>query len=348
MMFVWEVWRLRPGGRSEAKLEAGFTLVELLVVIAIIGLLVALLLPAVNAAREAARRTQCSNNMRQTALAVHNYHSARNVLPPMRVDDHQPTWLMLILDHMEETATKELWKNDVGCFYDQSLLARTVQVESYYCPSQTHDDGGRVIAVLPDSVHGHPRRDAITGEAGWSGAIADYRAVSGSTCPIYNSDGRIIINNGGYDGGTGHLVDGAMPQAERAEVKYQDGARRKLRSFKSITAFKNIKDGTSKTLLAGEVSRAISEAGHAFNGDHLPGYPIGEGRPPCQNCTLTADLGGDFGFGSGHPGVMVFAMCDGSVHALSRTTDPAVLDRMATRAGSDIYDVDGTATSCRP
>ena len=81
----------------------GFTLVELLVVIAIIGVLVALLLPAVQSAREAARRLQCSNHLRQIGLAVQNYHSARNELPPMRVDDHQPTWLMLILDYIEES-----------------------------------------------------------------------------------------------------------------------------------------------------------------------------------------------------------------------------------------------------
>src|SRR3954447_137232 len=80
----------RPGGTSDGETQMvasnswrrGFTLVELLVVIAIIGVLVALLLPAVQSAREAARRTQCTNNIRQVALAVHNFHDTNNTVPP--------------------------------------------------------------------------------------------------------------------------------------------------------------------------------------------------------------------------------------------------------------------------
>src|SRR5262244_2375336 len=80
-----------------------FTLVELLVVIAIIGILVALLLPAIQAAREAARRAQCSNNLKQMGLATLNFESSRKLLPPERVADHQQTWMVLLLPYMEET-----------------------------------------------------------------------------------------------------------------------------------------------------------------------------------------------------------------------------------------------------
>jgi prepilin-type N-terminal cleavage/methylation domain-containing protein len=327
----------------------GFTLVELLVVIAIIGILVALLLPAVQAAREAARRTQCTNQLKQIGIAVQNYHDVRRQLPPMRVDDHQPTWLMLILDHMEESQTKGLWKYELGCFYDQPYETRTVGVEAYYCPSQEHDS--RMISRPPDNVHGHGKAGPEGGD-GWAGAIADYRAVSGSTCQHKGRDcnGRLVtISNGEYDGCTGQAVDGAMPQADRPSIRYrQPGNGRQLESFEALTAFKDITDGTSKTLLGGEVSRAVAESGHAFNGDHLPGFPVGEGRPFCQDCTAAEEVGGDFGFGGAHPGVVMFVMCDSSVQALPRDTDPAVLDRMATRAGNDPYELDGVAESCAP
>lgn len=327
----------------------GFTLVELLVVIAIIGILVALLLPAIQSAREAARRSQCTNNLKQVGIAVQNYHDVRRELPPMRVDDHQPTWLMLILDYMEESQVKGLWKNELGCFYDQPYATRTIGVEAYYCPSQHHD--ARIVSRPPDNVHSHAQAGP-EGGGGWAGAIADYRAVSGSTCQQKgrNCNGSLVtITNGSYDGCTGQAVDGAMPQADRQSIRYrQPGNGRQVEMFSAVTGLKSITDGTSKTLLAGEVSRAIADSGHAFNGDHLPGYPVGEGRPFCQDCTTSGDAGGDFGFGGAHPGVVMFVMCDSSVQPISRGIDVAVLDRMATRAGNDPYEIDGVAQSCAP
>src|SRR5262245_61486838 len=135
------------GAKShEGQSRQAFTLVELLVVIAIIGILVALLLPAIQAAREAARRTQCTNNMKQLGLAVQNFHDTRRQLPRSRVLDGRQTWLALILDHMEESAVKGLWNINAGtwgCFYDQTLQCRTATVDAYVCPSAQHES--RVI-----------------------------------------------------------------------------------------------------------------------------------------------------------------------------------------------------------
>jgi len=93
------------GGSLEKR---GFTLVELLVVIAIIGMLIALLLPAVQAAREAARRMQCSNHLKQLGLAVHNYHDSLNGLPPSLIGWHRSTFWGIILPYMEQQANWEL------------------------------------------------------------------------------------------------------------------------------------------------------------------------------------------------------------------------------------------------
>jgi prepilin-type N-terminal cleavage/methylation domain-containing protein len=324
----------------------GFTLVELLVVIAIIGVLVALLLPAIQAAREAARRTQCANNIKQLGLAVHNYHDARKALPPMRVDDHQPTWLQLILDYMEQSQVKRLWDPSLGCFYDQKLETRNATVDAYFCPSMGHDE--RFAILTPDSVHGHSRRDPITLDNGYQGSISDYRAVSGSTADMTVPEcNNATYSGGSYDGCSGQFVNGAMPQADRKSVTYKSGTNNKgLQNYKPVTSLKSLTDGTTQTLLAGEVSREISEGGHAFNGDHSPGFPTGIRVPFCQRCTLprmpdsmTSDPGNQYadgGFGSGHPGTVIFLMADASVQFIQRDIDMTIMDSLATRAGDDL------------
>ena len=91
--------------------RTGFTLVELLVVIAIIGILVAFLLPAIQAAREASRRSQCQNNLKQIGIAVQNHHDARRAFPMGRngIDQKAVSWAFFILPYMEETAIYNSW-----------------------------------------------------------------------------------------------------------------------------------------------------------------------------------------------------------------------------------------------
>jgi hypothetical protein len=288
-------------------------------------------------------------------LAIHGFHDTQKTLPPSRVADGQMTWAMLILDYMENSQIKNLWQNELGCFYDQAYETRTAIVPEYFCPSQQHEG---YITLLPDGSgpddgsHGHPAKDPFTGQ-NWAGSISDYRAVIGSTCPTPIPELGTSILDLNPDGGFGHLSDGAMPQVNARDKKVTylklPASPRGVATFRHHVALKNITDGTSKTLLVGECGRGTSESGMAFSGDKTPGLQIGEGPRGtlCEKCELSPAEGGDAGFGSVHAGVIQFIMCDASVQQISNQIDPKILDAMATRAGGELYDINGTIESCR-
>jgi prepilin-type N-terminal cleavage/methylation domain-containing protein len=123
--------------RHRPATQRGFTLVELLVVIAIIGVLVALLLPAVQAAREAARRMQCTNNLKQLGLASHNFHDTMNFLPPAFIGDNSEdatvgwaTWGAFVMPYLEAGNQYSLW-NVSRLNTKQPVEAYATQIPSY-------------------------------------------------------------------------------------------------------------------------------------------------------------------------------------------------------------------------
>ena len=115
--------------------SGGFTLVELLVVITIIGILIALLLPAVQAAREAARTMQCSNNLKQIGLAIHNFHDAHKAMPPTRQSCYHGSWATVLWPYMEQQGLADAW-GDTLSYFEQPLANLQVQIAAYLCPSR--------------------------------------------------------------------------------------------------------------------------------------------------------------------------------------------------------------------
>jgi hypothetical protein len=264
-----------------------------------------------------------------------------------------------------------LWdknRGNFGCFYDQTLQARTASVEAYFCPSQQHENKSVLVAKIPEDGHTHDRADPeVPGTTvGYMGGIADYRPVGASTCSFRNPDGanpNTLLNyQQQADSAFAHLLDGPVPQINRVTGLMLGGTSgKRVLGWRGATSLKNISDGTSLTLLAGEVGRGRSESGHAFNGDHYPYEFIGSransDKGFCQRCDLPPDTRastpedekqnfGDIGFGGNHSGVVIFAMCDASVQSIQRDIDLNVLDRMATRSGDDLYDINGSATQC--
>ncbi|MBI2477908.1 MAG: DUF1559 domain-containing protein, partial [Planctomycetia bacterium] len=130
----------------------GFTLVELLVVIAIIGILVALLLPAVQAAREAARRAQCTNNLVQLAIAIHNYESANRVYPPGTIEPTGPiqnvaqgyhhNWIEQLLPYLERTVAYDHIDRSVGVYDPKNAPVRDLNISGLLCPSSWSNSAG--------------------------------------------------------------------------------------------------------------------------------------------------------------------------------------------------------------
>jgi len=312
--------------------------VELLVVIAIIGILVALLLPAIQAAREAARRAQCQSNIKNAALAVANYETANKTLPMgmtfeataanrnniQRLQSFGPNWIIEILPYLEEQPTYDAFDfnrpiNDTATdASNRNRIARGTLISVLLCPS---DEGNRVP---------------------YTGAIAAHGDNWGRTNYAANA-GRSDIYTDGATFNIPHRMTGAD------SVGWKDDCSRGLMGPNASVALRRITDGTSKTILVGEIRAGLSEKdargvwamGHA-GASLLAGYgSAGDDNGPnaCAPGTKKPDdvysdvcsqqfaidqcMSCDPGYfaqattRSTHTGGVFVAMCDGSVTFIS-------------------------------
>jgi len=309
--------------------NGGFTLVELLVVIAIIGVLVALLLPAVQAAREAARRSHCQNNLRQIGLALHHYHAARKRFPPGGIDYgwcqypenggaeiiRNGNGLLLLLPYLEQTAIYEQ--------FDQEHAAFGALQGNNDCCAPTTSAG----VLLGDPL-------------GIGNMALTRQKLSIFSCP--SDVGDPILSTAGaktnYD-------FSASKEFACDHWSRHDSARKRMFGENSTTRATNVTDGLSNTVAVAETLRDV------YNGDTaawgyrdwvMVGIDIGENplnawqwpgriadprRSQLRNYAHAGSLHGD--------GIHVL-MADGSTHYLSDSTDPIVLERLAAMADDQV------------
>ena len=301
------------------RIRSGFTLVELLVVIAIIGVLVALLLPAVQAAREAARRTQCSNHLKQLSIGFHNHHDTLGLLPsaggpswdyhlsyvngvPLTAPRQRAGWGFQVLPYIEQTA---VWEGSGQTDdMEKSIQAMGAKQKQLFCPSRRQPeavDAADWYNFKPDGSSGN----------------------SGKTFPHAKND---------YAAGS-HDTASGMPQGIGAVVRTYDDQNRLL----SGNGLKDIIDGTSHTLLLGEKRMNLQLLGKMQANDN-EGYTCGwnhdtmrfTSRVPLPDFRHASDPGDDR-FGASHPGGMNIALCDGSVRFLAYSIDQVNFARLGQR-----------------
>ena len=285
------------------KSFAGFTLIELLVVIAIIAVLVALLLPAVQYAREAARRTQCKNNLRQIGLALQNYSTTVGVFPPGVLGNNGSvaggqlltTWMVQILPQLEQTTLLNSY--NINARFDAAANAVAVlqPIDSYTCPSQS----GIPISTAYAPTH-------YVGNAGTLPGVNDgvlfplskigHRDVRDGTSTT-NAVGEVGFSIGGW-------AQGAVNQGSGGGGAGGVGASQGF--GRSVLRWWSCASACAK-----------------------PGI-----NPPLTNCSGGCEQ--QFQFSSAHSGGAQFTFVDGHTAFISQNIDVNVLKSLITRSGGEV------------
>lgn len=326
---------------SRRSARFGFTLVELLVVIAIIGMLVALLLPAVQAAREAGRRTQCGNNLRQSVLAVHGYEESHRLLPPARTSTPQYGHIVYLLPHIDQGTVEGLFDRAKRFDDVANQKAANTKLSVIRCPSN------------PEFGLIKMRKSSSTGKS--------YGAYITSTGTTTNASDPTIHTGWASDYWVNHAINSSF------YVSPTGSPNKPTPAFAGASPkFAAITDGLSNTTMLLEhagydghyIKRVRLDAsdltldqpgawgtwvgwcafqlqGYPVFGPSNP-YPTNKSTPPGVDCAVNCNNSqGLFGF---HVGGAQVGMCDGSVRFFKEGMSVPALLFMASKDGGEVVD----------
>ena len=296
--------------KNRFRRPRGFTLIELLVVIAVIGVLIALLLPAVQMTREQARRVQCVRNLTQLGLALHHYESSHEVFPPGVVDDPKAPitdhvvgfhfgWIPQILPFLEEQNLYHALNFNLSVYDISNATARTTRLNVLSCPSN----------IAPSRVS-------------------------------WNEDQRLGVPPGASIGSSTAQIDDIMTDyaachhADEAPIASDNNG---MFFLDSSVRLEDITDGPAHTIFAGELLRRNDPTLGWSSGTRATlrntGNRINQQTPPAPLAPLWVG-----GFGSPHPGGSNFLLGDGSVKFLKDTINMGVYHKLGHRRDGEIVD----------
>jgi prepilin-type N-terminal cleavage/methylation domain-containing protein/prepilin-type processing-associated H-X9-DG protein len=307
---------------APCKRRFGFTLIELLVVIAIIAILIGLLLPALQKARDSAARSQCANNMHQLVIACHAYHDENHFLPVNAGPGYNASggftpanpecwsWLARILPYVEQSSLYSVCNVPAGTINGAGANVEA-PIKSFLCPSD------QAYAGLPRTDEANIGTSFNYGGPPVTVGQTNYKGVGGNNWNYGTYANKNAPTGDGLDNGNGILY---------------------RTSFNRPLTLQNITDGTSQTFLVGEDIPSLNVHCDWPYFNHAVGtcaIPLNYGVSPETDSNGSTDWNNLYSFRSQHMGGANFAMADGSVTFVEQNIDLTLYGQLATYNGGE-------------